>query len=228
MRSDSRAKARAVDLALLSRDIRPGSCRRREPGSTPPCGGSRAGDQLGLRPGADAHGARDKCSEQRGEFATYCSDADASNARFRPDSLEQRWVRKNPRSKAGSPAWAHSKSSRIRPRLVHQDVLGAEIAQDERALVVAAGPLRRSGHRSAVSGRMAPGDRPIVRVDPQLVEEAGVGQSPAQGRDASGPWRGSVPRMVPSRAAMAGSIWPAIKWDFQVTASSGAQVIAKR
>ena len=37
-----------------------------------------------------------------------------------------------------------------------------------------------------------------------------------------------VPRIVPSRAAMSGSTWPAIKWVFHVTASSGAHVIAKR
>ena len=75
--------------------------------------------------------------------------------------------------------------------------------------------------------RMGTGGRPVVGVDPQLVEQARVGQGSAQGgMPRASAW--IVPRIVPSRAAMSGSTWPAINCVFQVTASSGAQVIANR
>ena len=113
------------------------------------------------------------------------------------------------------------------PAGMHQDVLGAEVAEDQRALVVR--PIHRGDERldPRRQVRMAAGGGPVIGVDPQLLEEARVGQRPAQG----GVRRAVGVDRAQDRTQPAGDLGidrPSINSDFQVTASSGAQVIAKR
>ena len=63
---------------------------------------------------------------------------------------------------------------------------------------------------------MGPGDRPVVGVDPQLVEERRVGQRSRAGRGDAGASAWIVPRSVPSRAAISGSASPSMSRVFQV------------
>ena len=79
--------------------------RRVQDGSTDQLGASRPARALGVQVGAQ------KARDQADDIVRRLRRP-ATTARI---ALSRRWVRKNPRSKAGSPAWAHSKSSRIRP-----------------------------------------------------------------------------------------------------------------
>ena len=126
-------------------------------------------------------------------------------------------------------AWAHSKSSRINPPAMDQDVLGAEVAQDERALVSA--DVHRGDQvldpRSEVG--MGPGGRAVVGIDPQLVEERCVGQGLGAEPGVRGASAWMVPRMrAQPRGDLADRPGRPSGDDFQVTESSGAQVIANR
>ena len=84
------------------------------------------------------------------------------------------------------------------PAGVDQDVLGAEVAQDERPL--APGHVHRGDQRVDPRGEvgMGPRDRAVVGVDPQLVEEGRVGEDPAQSVGCPGASAWIVPRIVPS------------------------------
>ncbi len=142
--------------------------------------------------------------------------------------LSRRWVRKNPRSNAGSPAWAHSKSSKIRPPECTRMFLG--LKSPRTSVRSSSGRSMRSikaSMRGARSG-CARAIGAVVGVDPQLVEQAGVRQSSAEGRvtrrlgvdraqDRSQP--GGDRRRQSGRPSSG---------VFHVTASSGAQVMAKR
>ena len=65
---------------------------------------------------------------------------------------------------------------------VHQDILRAEVAQDERPLIDGEPSHGRDEVLDARSQvRMATGDRPIIRIDAQFVEQARVRQGPPQG-----------------------------------------------
>ena len=70
---------------------------------------------------------------------------------------------------------------------VHQDVLRAEVAQDERSLV--GGPIHGGDQGIDARGQVRMGTRggAVVGIDPQLVEQARVGQGFAQGRMFRGP-----------------------------------------
>ena len=95
--------------------------------------------------------------------------------------MSTRWLRKKPRSKAGSPACAHSKSSRIRPPACTRMFLG--LKSPRTSVRSSSGSVHGGDQRVDARGqvRMPPRGRPVVGIDPQLVEQARVGQRPAQG-----------------------------------------------
>ena len=87
---------------------------------------------------------------------------------------------------------------------VDQDVLGAEVAQDECAL--GSGNVHRGDQGVDPRGDagMGAGDRAVVGIDPQLIEQGGVGQGLVRGAGCPGASAWIVPRMVPSCAAISG------------------------
>ena len=96
---------------------------------------------------------------------------------LRSNSLEQQMREKEPQVECRVARVGTFEVKQNEPLLMHQDVLGAEIAQHQRALAF------RPDHRGdqCVDLRFQIGmgarDRSIVRVDAKLVEEAGVGEN---------------------------------------------------
>ena len=220
------AQTTAPSLGPARRDIPPGSCRRRGPGSKPPCAGWRAGSSRSER-ASRCRCDPGKCSgtARRGRRISRQEPRSLAAARI---VLSRRWVRKNPRSNAGVAGVGAFEVEQNQPVLVHQDVLGAEVAEDERSLVFR--DLHRGDERirPAVSGRGGPGRSSGSRGRREARRRGWCRRGCPRASGCPGALSWISARMIPNRAAISGSTSPAISCDFQVTASSGAQVIAKR
>ena len=137
-RRASRANARAT-ACLRRRGIQQGSCRRPAPASRRPRAGWHGRT---TRPGRPVPGLSDPDSSARTEWVRprYCEASCRSldGARI---VLSRRWLRKKPEIKSGVARMSTLEVQENQSSGVDEDVLGAEVAQDERSLV------RRPVHR---------------------------------------------------------------------------------
>ena len=141
----------------------------------------RAGNQALRPPRARADPLQVSVPEPEGQIH--------ETAAGRPEStlptwivLSIRWLRKKPRSNVASPPWAHSKSSRIKPPECTRIFLGLK---SPRTSVRSCGGTSIAAISASILGsdrRMGPGDRAIVRVEPQLIEQRRVGERSPQFR----------------------------------------------
>ena len=204
------------------RGNRRGSCRRPGPGRRPPRGRRRGG--RGRRSGERGGAGRGRRPGRRGSAPGTASVV----GRGARTALSSRWLRTKPEVVRRVARVRGLEVDEGQPPGVDQDVLGAEVGVDETAAGrPASEAIKRRDRRGEVG--VDPGDRPVERVDPELVEDDRVGERPvAPGPGDRASRRGSCRASPRRRGRRPASASPARSRSFQTTASSGAQVIANR
>ena len=205
---DRQGERRAAARRGRRRGNRRGSCRRPGPACRPPCARRRAEIAVGVGAGERRRRPRRPVRRRgtRGSGRRAAGSGRRRRPRRRParNALSSRWLRKNPRSNAGSPACAVSKSTRVSPCEWTRMFFGLKSARTRQRRV---GACHRGDQGVDLRRELGvdPGDRPVERVDPQLVEDRRVGEPAARGRGGRGSRRGSVAEQL-ARAAGDGRV----------------------